>query len=52
MNRTLGFTAATALALTMTPCAHADVLRTGGPGSHSLSLSVATDTLPGPSATQ
>lgn len=52
MNRTLGFTAATALALAMTPCVHADVLRTGGPGSHSLSLSVATDTLPGTSATQ
>ena len=52
MNRALGFAASAAVALAMAPCAHADALRTGGPGLHSLSLSVATDTLPGTSATQ
>jgi hypothetical protein len=52
VNRALGLVVAAPLALAMAPCAHADGLRTGGPGPHSLNLSVATDTLPGTSATQ
>jgi hypothetical protein len=52
VNRVLGLAASTALVLGVAPCTHAEVLRTGGPGQHSLNLSVATDTLPGTSATQ
>jgi len=54
VNRALGIAVAAAVApaVAVAAGAHADVLRSGGPGPHSLNLSVATDTLPGTSATQ